>query len=221
MELVPSSFLFPTKHLPSGASAGYPWDGMEIEDVLEAYPKKAKLKGGGEVALRPLQPKDAKLLHEFFCALPELERVLIKHRVTDLEVIRGWCKNIDYSRNLPMLALIGGKVVADGRLHRDLGGWKRHIGRVSIAVHPQHRGKGLARHIVSELMEIARMTGLERLEAEFLAEQEGALKLFGALGFRMLLKLRGYVKDMQALEHDYILMGINLKTPEELTHAAG
>jgi hypothetical protein len=65
------------------------------------------------------------------------------------------------------------------------------------------------------LLQIARQIGLEKIEAEFLGSQEVAIKMFGLLGFRTLLTLSDYVKDMQAVTHDYVLMGLDLKTDEE------
>jgi hypothetical protein len=41
------------------------------------------------------------------------------------------------------------------------------------------------------------------------------------LGFSNLLRLEDYVKDMQAISHDYVLMGVNLKIDEEYASAAG
>jgi GNAT superfamily N-acetyltransferase len=77
--------------------------------------------------------------------------MFIKHRVTDVKIIRDWCRNIDYGRNLPMVGLLGGKIVGVATLHQQLGGWKRHIGRVSVLVHPEFRGRGLARTLISEM----------------------------------------------------------------------
>jgi GNAT superfamily N-acetyltransferase len=114
-----------------------------------------------------------------------------------------------------LLAVIDGKIVGDVTLHQQLGGWKRHIGRVSVLVLPQYRGRGLARALVNEIVDIARHLGLEKVEAEFIGEQEAAIKMFAMLGFSNLIRLEEYVKDMQAITHDYVLMGLNLKTDEE------
>ncbi len=116
-----------------------------------------------------------------------------------------------YGRNLPLLGLIDGKIVGVATLHQQLGGWKRHIGRVSVLVHPEFRGRGLARALISEILDIARHAGLESVEAEFIGEQEAAMKMFAMLGFSQLLRLEDYVKDMQAITHDYILMGLDLQ----------
>ena len=188
---------------------------MIIETALEEYPKELKLKDGSACQVRPLTSADEKPFHEFFLAVPESERMFIKHRVVDPQVIKEWCQNIDYGRNLPLLALIGDKIIASTTLHQQYGGWKRHIGRVSILVHPGFRGRGLARALVMELIELARQTGLEKIEAEFIAEQEAAIKMFGLLGFHLLVKIPDYVKDMQTISHDYVLMGLDLDTDEE------
>ena len=192
-----------------------------IELDLAKFPKNIKLKDGKKAVLRPLRPDDEKEFHQLFQGIPEPERMFIKHRVQDIKVIRDWCRNIDYGRNLPLLGLIDGKIVGAATLHQRLGGWKRHIGRVSVLVHPDYRGRGLARSLITEILELARAAGLEKAEAAFIAEQEAAVKMFAMLGFSQLVRLDDYVKDMQAITHDYILMGMELKTDEEYASAAG
>jgi ribosomal protein S18 acetylase RimI-like enzyme len=194
---------------------------FSIELELQKFPKTAKLKDGNKAALRPLRRDDEKELHQLFLGIPEQERMFIKHRVQDIAVIRDWCQNIDYGRNLPLVGLLGGKITGVATLHQQLGGWRRHIGRVSVLVHPQFRGRGLARILVNEILDIARRAGLEKVEAEFIGEQETGIKMFALLDFRELLRLEDYVKDMQAISHDYILMGLELKTDEEYTSAGG
>ncbi len=192
---------------------------LELE--LQRFPKTVLLKDGAKATLRPLQRSDEKDFHQLFLGIPEHERMFIKHRCTDSSVIRDWCQNLDYGRNLPLVALMEGKIVGDATLHQQLGGWKRHIGRVSVLMHPNFRGRGLARTMVGEITDIARRTGLERVEAEFIGEQDTAIKMFAMLGFSQLLRLEDYVRDMQAVSHDYILMGLELKTDEEYTSAGG
>src|SRR3954469_24580771 len=103
---------------------------MSLEFELQKYPKEIKLKDASKSRLRPLRKEDEKAFYEFFQGVPERERMFIKHRVADPNVIREWCQNIDLGKNLPLLALIEGKIVGDATLHQQLGGWKRHIGRV-------------------------------------------------------------------------------------------
>jgi len=188
---------------------------MPLELELQTFPKKVNLKGGFSCELRPLQRNDEPKLHAFFQALPEQERMFIKHRVNDRQVIREWCENIDYAKNLPILGFADGKIIADATLHQQQGGWKRHVGRVSVLVLPEYRGRGLARALIQEIVEVSRNIGLEHVEAEFMGEQQAAVKMFALMGFSNLLTIEDYVKDMQAIAHDYVLMGLQLKTDEE------
>ncbi len=192
-----------------------------IELELQKFPKTIKLKDGKKAVLRPLKADDEKEFHRLFQGIPERERMFIKHRVQDLKVIRDWCRNIDVGRNLPLMGVLDGQIAGAATLHQQLGGWKRHIGRVSVLVHPEFRGRGLARALISEILDIARLAGLEKVEAEFIGEQAAAIKMFALLGFSQLIRLEDYVKDMQAISHDYVLMGLELKTDEEYAGVGG
>ena len=194
---------------------------MSLDYILDEYPKTIQVKGGLNCDVRPLEPADETSFHEFFLTIPMQERMFIKHRVTEIDVIRDWCQNIDLGRNFPLLAFSNGQILAAATLHQQLGGWKRHIGRVSVLVQPKFRGRGLARALIENTIDIARRVGLEKAEAEFIGGQEPAMKVFAMLGFSQLLRLPDYVKDMQAVTHDYVLMGLDLKTDEEYTGVGG
>src|SRR5690349_6133741 len=145
---------------------------MSVEFEIQKYPTEVRLKDGSKCQFRPLRKEDEKKLHEFFLAVPASERMFIKHRVTEPDTIRDWCRNIDLGRNLPLLAVLQGKLAGVATLHQQLGGWKRHIGRVSVLVLPEFRGRGLARALVAEIVGLARSLGLEKVEAEFIGDQE-------------------------------------------------
>jgi len=193
---------------------------MSLELELQKFPKDVKVKDGSKVKLRPLKRTDETEFHALFATIPEQERMFIKHRVTDVSVIRDWCENIDLYRNLPFLALEGTKIVGVATLHQQLGGWKRHIGRVSVLVQPAVRGRGIARALVQEIVDFSRNIGLEKVEAEFIGGQKAAIHMFAMLGFSELWRREDYVKDMQAITHDYVLMGLELTTDEEYASAA-
>ena len=86
---------------------------MSVELELQKFPKEITLKDGFKCSLRPLRKDDKTKFHEFFLAVPEGERMFIKHRVTEPEIIREWCESIDLGRNLPLLAVCDGRIVAD------------------------------------------------------------------------------------------------------------
>lgn len=47
------------------------------------------------------------------------------------------------------------------------------------------------------------------------------MKMFAMLGFNQLIRLDDYVKDMQAIEHEYVLMGLDLRTDAEYAGVGG
>lgn len=188
---------------------------MSFELALKEIEPTFTTDDGIEVQIRPLEVGDEKALLGFFKNLPEPEVMFFKRRVRDPEVIKQWCENIDLYARLPLLALHEGKVIAVASLLQNNGGWKRHIGRISQSILPKYRQKGIAGKLVQELVDVARMAGLQKVEAEFIDKQEGGQKLFALLGFTHLMRLEDYVQDMQAIQHDYVLMGMNLKTDEE------
>ena len=188
---------------------------MSFELALKEIEPTFTTDDGIEVQIRPLEAGDEKALLGFFKNLPEPEVMFFKRRVRDPEVIKQWCENIDLYARLPLLALYEGKIIAVASLLQNNGGWKRHIGRISQSILPKYRQKGIAGKLVQELVDVARMAGLQKVEAEFIDKQEGGQKLFALLGFTHLMRLEDYVQDMQAIQHDYVLMGMNLKTDEE------
>src|SRR5258706_2818817 len=129
---------------------------MLPDHVLEKFPLTTKLRDGINVTVRPLGKRDEAKLHKFLLAVPEEERLFIKQPIFERTVVRDWCRHADYERNLPLLVFHGQKIIGDATLHQRLGGWKRHVGLVTLLTHPEYRGRDVSKILVSELIEIAR-----------------------------------------------------------------
>ena len=194
---------------------------MMLDYALEKFPCSLKLRDGTPVVVRPLGKRDDTRLHRFFLEVPEEERLFIKQPVFDRELVRDWCRHADFERNLPLLMLHGQKIVGEATLHQRFGGWKRHIGLVSVLTHPQYRGRDVAKILVAEQVEIARTLGLARLEAELNGERKVAIHALEQIGFQHLLRQEDYVLDMKAVTHDFVLMGMDLRTDEEYAGVGG
>lgn len=194
---------------------------MLLVDVLEKYPLQAKLRDGTPVVVRPVAGRDDLKLQKFFLGVPEEERLFIKQPITDRTLFRHWCRQPDFERNLPLLMLHGKKVIGEATLHQRGGGWKRHIGLITLLTHPEYRGRDVSKVLVTELVHIARHCGLRRLEAEVNGERKIALQVLAQLGFNELMRLEDYVLDMKAVPHDYVLMGRSLKQEEEYAGIGG
>ncbi|HWQ93687.1 MAG TPA: GNAT family N-acetyltransferase [Clostridia bacterium] len=188
---------------------------MSLEYALERFPLKVKIRDGTECVIRPLEKRDGAKLQKFFLAVPEPERLFVKKPVTDRSLFRDWCRNADFHQNLPLLMLDGPRVAGEATLHQRSGGWKRHIGIVTVLTHPEYRNKDVAKILVDETIYVARHLGLRRLEVELNGERKVAIRAMEQLGFRELCRLPDYVMDMQSRLHDYVVMGMNLKVDEE------
>ncbi|HTY87149.1 MAG TPA: GNAT family N-acetyltransferase [Candidatus Acidoferrum sp.] len=194
---------------------------MMFEYALEKFPLSLKLRDGTPVTVRVLARRDATRLHQFFLAVPEEERLFVKQPIFDRAMFQDWCKHADFERNLPLLMMHGQKIIGEATLHQRFGGWKRHIGMVTVLTHPQYRGRDVAKILVAEQVEIARALGLVRLEAEFNGERKVAIRALEQLGFQHLMELEDYVLDMKAVTHNYVLMGMDLRTDEEYAGVGG
>ena len=95
---------------------------------MTAYPKTMELLDGQQVTIRPMVSADKDALLEFFLRVSEEDRYYLKEDVTSPDVIKQWSESLNDSRALPMLALAGEKIVADGTLHRRRAGARKHIG---------------------------------------------------------------------------------------------
>jgi len=186
-----------------------------LQNAIEKFPISLKLSDGTAVVVRPLGKRDEAKLHKFFLSVPEEERLFIKQPVFDRAMFRDWCRHPDFDRNLPLIMLHGEKIIGEATLHQRLGGWKRHIGLITLLTQPEYRGRSVSNILVSELIEIARHCGLSRLEAELNGERKIALAVLAQLGFRKLAHLPNYVVDMKTVRHDYVLLGMGIKTDEE------
>jgi RimJ/RimL family protein N-acetyltransferase len=192
---------------------------MSLEFVLERYPLKTHLKDGTAVTVRPLGKRDATALQKFFYAVPEPERLFIERPVTDKKFFTQTCAKIDPNQDFTLLMLHGAKIIGWINLHQRQGGWRRHIGRVTLLTHPNYRGRDVSLRLLEEIISAARYLGLWKLEAELTAERKIAIRSLEALGFRQLWLLPDYVIDMTRQPHDFLLMGLDLKTDEEYAAA--
>jgi L-amino acid N-acyltransferase YncA len=160
-------------------------------------------------------PGDEKGLLDFFRRIPQEDRFYLKEDVTSPQVIQRWAENLDYSRALPLLAIMDGKIVADGTLHHRRAGARRHIGEVRVVADPAYRNRGVGRGLLHKLVEVARDKGVEKLMFEVVSDTEEAAKHTAqVLGFVPIAALPGHVKDYCGNRHDLIMMEMRIPMPE-------
>jgi len=153
-----------------------------LPEQLKKFRDIVTLKDGVSVLLRPMTPEDEEHLLELFSPVSEEDLRYLRDNVKDPQVVRSWCQNLDYSRVLPLLALVKDRVVGQASLHFRSGP-KRHLGEVRIFLARDFRRRGLGSRMLSTLIELARRQGLHTLVAEIVADQSKVIKAFQNLCF--------------------------------------
>lgn len=188
---------------------------MSLEYALERFPLQTTLRDKTSVVIRPVGKGDAAKLQKFFLAVPEAERLFVKRSVKDRSLFDEWCRKPDFHRNLPLLMFHGQKVIGEATLHQRGGGWKRHIGMITVLTHPDYRNRDVAKMLVDEMVVLARHLSLRKLECELNGERKVAIRAMEQIGFTELFRLPDYVIDMDGHLHDYVLMGMELRVDED------
>ena len=87
-----------------------------------------------------------------------------------------------------------------------LGGWSDHVGEVRLIVDPERRGEGIGRMLARRAVLEAIECGVHKLVVEVVAEQDGTVSMFEALGFRAEGLLRDHVRDRDGQLRDLVLL---------------
>jgi L-amino acid N-acyltransferase YncA len=187
---------------------------------IPGFPTVYLTEDNKDITIRPMLPTDKDALLDFFRRVPQIDRFYLKEDVTLPRVIERWAESLDYSRVLPLLAIMDGKIVGDGTLHHRRAGARRHIGEVRIVVDPGYRNRGVGRGLLHKLVEIAQDKSVEKLMFEVVVDTEAAAKHTAqVLGFVPVAVLPAHVKDYSGQTHDLMIM--ELRLPKRETEETG
>ncbi len=181
---------------------------------IPGYPAVHLTEDNAQMTIRPMVPTDQEALLDFFRRIPQEDRFYLKEDVTSPQVIQRWAETLDYSRVLPMLAIMDDRIVGDGTLHHRRAGARQHIGEVRIVVDPAYRNRGVGRGLLYHIIDIAGGMELQKLMFEVVAGTEEAAKHTAQLlGFVPIAALPGHVRDYCNETHDLIIMERRLADP--------
>jgi len=181
-----------------------------LPEQVKNFREMITLKDGTYVLLRPMVPEDEGCLLEFYSSVSEDDMRYFRHYVKDSALIHTWCEELDYSRVLPVLAIVKDRAVGSGSLHFG-DGPKRHIAEVRLFLAKDFRKRGLGMKIIKVLIDLARRQGLSILQAEVIAEQTKVVKAFEALGFKSQAVLDDYFLFPDGDSRDVVIMTMPLR----------
>ena len=181
-----------------------------LPEQLKNYREMVTLKDGTYVLLRPMNAEDEKLLVEFYATVSDEDMRYFRHYVKDPSIVHDWAEHLDYSKVLPILALVKDRVVGTASLHF-CNGPKRHVGEVRLFLSRDFRKRGLGMKMIKALIDLARKHGLSILQAEVIADQTKVVKAFETLGFKNLATLDDYFLFPDGESRDVVLMTMTLR----------
>lgn len=173
---------------------------------------KIKLKDGTEAVIRDLTMDDLDKSIAFFKALPKEDRIFLRVDVTKPENVERRIQMIKFGKVIRLVALIGDEIVADGALELETEEWEEHIAELRLIVGRPYQRKGLGMIMARELFAIAASKNVEEIVVKFMEPQVAAWKVVEKLGFHKDSILHDYVKDIDGVKHDLVLMRCDLKS---------
>ena len=174
------------------------------------YPQEAVTRDGRRLLIRPMTAADGEALYDCFLRLPEKTRRFAWNRIEDRATTDRWCRDLDYSKVLPLLAFDHTDVVAAVSLHHREKGPLRLVGRIAWLIEPHFRGTGLGVLLINHFIGIARTRGLRFLTCMLISDLESdAIQVLSDLGFEA-FSFEGYGVDPDGNPHDMTKMILRL-----------
>jgi L-amino acid N-acyltransferase YncA len=150
------------------------------EDLI--YRQVFTLKDGARVLVRPLTVEDRQHMLDLFLPVGPEDKRYIRHDINNPAVIESWIDGLDYSKVLPLVAMVNNRIAGVASLHfRE--GPARHRAEVRIFLAKDFRQRGVGTRMLSGLIELARRRSLYLLDVEIVSDQSHMIKAFHNLGF--------------------------------------
>jgi len=177
------------------------------------YRQVFTLKDGASILLRPLTQDDEQGLLDLFLAVPPEEERFMRHDVTKPEVVKSWIQGLNYDKVLPIVAVVGDRIVGLSSLHfNDLR--SSHRAEIRIFLAKDFRRRGLGTKLSLAMIELARRRNLYLLEVQVVRDLSNDIKAMEKVGFEIKCILEDYYMLPDGELRDAVIMLMRLRTPE-------
>jgi acetyltransferase len=157
-----------------------------IRPYPQEWERRADLRDGTKLFVRPVRPEDEPLYGPFFAAVtPEDLRLRFFAPVKEFgHTFIARFTQIDYARAMAFIALdeSSGNMLGVVRLHADAN-YER--GEYAILVRSDVKGRGLGYLLMQMIIEYARAEGLKIIDGQVLSENATMLAMCRELGFEI------------------------------------
>ena len=160
-------------------------DQIFLSESSHLYPMDVStehtFKGGLKVRFRAIKPSDEEVMRRLFYRFSNktvYSRFFYPIKTMPHDKMQEYV-NIDYSRVMSVIALIGGSdqetIIAEARFVKDE---VSSYGDVAFVVDEKYQGLGIATYIYEMLIRLAKERGLKGFTADVLQENKGMMKVF-------------------------------------------
>jgi RimJ/RimL family protein N-acetyltransferase len=185
---------------------------MVTKDSL-IYRQVFTLKDGASVLLRPLTKDDEHGLLNLFAPVPPEEVRFLRHDVTKPEIVRAWIEQLNYDVVLPVVAIVGDRIVGLSTLHFNESR-ASHRAEIRIFLAKDFRRRGLGTKLSQAMIELARRRNLYLLEVQVVRDLSNDIKAMEKVGFESKCILEDYYMLPDGELRDVVIMLMRLRTPE-------
>jgi acetyltransferase len=163
-------------------AAGRRYPHLAIHPYPSELEGEIRLRDGTRLPVRPMRPEDTELELAFFRGLSERSRYhrFMQHLPELPPRMLARFTQLDYDRELALVALHAGQFVAVGRYAPNLDGVSAEF---ALTVADAWQAKGIGRALLERLCQCAREAGYEALYGYILADNRDMLQLAAKLGF--------------------------------------
>jgi len=155
------------------------------------YRQVVTLKDGTRVLLRPLINEDRQALLDLFLPVSMDDLRYMRHNVTKQEIVESWIDELNYDSVLPLVAVIGDRIVGISTLHFGEGP-ARHKAELRIFLAKEIRRRGVGSHLLQGTIDIAKRRNLYLLEVQIVSDQTPIIRAFQNYGFKTKMIIEDY-----------------------------
>jgi len=170
-----------------------------------SLPCIAHLKNGKGATLSLAEAGDGPALLQFYQAMPEEDRLVLKEDVTTSDWLDRFLLKLSSGEAISIVGKLEGAIRGEATLHRSLHGWSRHVGEIRLNVDRAARGLGLGLELARQLVKVAVDVGIDKIVAHMVDSQSAAKRTFEKLGFHKEAELPGHVTDIHGKRRDLLI----------------
>ncbi|MFA6189961.1 MAG: GNAT family N-acetyltransferase [Candidatus Staskawiczbacteria bacterium] len=176
---------------------------------------ETKIFGDKKLTISPMSVKDLKCAKEYMDFINELiveDAKLLMNVKQSIKDEQGWVeKVVKQVKNKQKVFLIAhdGKKIAGNVSFEMLTFRKNHIARMGIAIAKEHRGAGLGKYLVTEIIKLAKRElkpTPKFLQLEVYENNKPAIALYKKMGFKIVAKIPKQMQWKGKLVGEYIMM---------------